>query len=64
MLPIKGVHIVRSKGREYVYAWRGGPRITSEPGTPEFVRELADLNAARKTGDRNKVSGQIGRAHV
>ena len=24
--------------KTYYYAWRGGPRIDAEPGTPEFVR--------------------------
>lgn len=59
MLDIKGVHVVKAKGRTYVYAWRGGPRLFSEPGTPEFVKELADLVAARTTGDRTKISGLL-----
>lgn len=59
MLDIKGVHVVRSKGRTYVYAWRGGPRLVSEPGTPEFVKELADLTAARRTPDRTKLKSLI-----
>jgi integrase len=33
--------------RTYYYAWRGGPRLMGEPGTPEFV---ASYNAA--VGDR------------
>jgi len=55
MLPIKGVHIVRSKGREYVYAWRGGPRLLSEPGTEAFVQELAELRKGRVDGDKSKL---------
>jgi integrase len=55
MLPIKGVHIVRSKGREYVYAWRGGPRLQTAPGTDAFVQELAELTASRVAGDRTKL---------
>lgn len=55
MLPIKGVHIVRSKGREYVYAWRGGPRLHSAPGTDAFVQELAELTAGRIGGDKTKI---------
>ncbi|WP_438852458.1 tyrosine-type recombinase/integrase [Brevundimonas nasdae] len=54
MLPIKGVHIVRSKGRDYVYAWRGGPRLKSEPGTDAFVQELAELRKGHVDGDRSK----------
>jgi hypothetical protein len=30
---MKGVHIVRGHGKEYCYAWRGGPRIMSKMGT-------------------------------
>lgn len=31
---VKGVHIVRAKGRWYAYAWRGGPQIASGTGPP------------------------------
>lgn len=55
MLPIKGIHIVRSKGREYAYAWRGGPRLMSEPGTDAFVQELAELRRGRIDGDKTKL---------
>ncbi len=51
MLPIKGVHVVQAKGRTYTYAWRGGPRILSEPGSPEFIAELASLTSGRQTVD-------------
>lgn len=56
---IKGIHVVRSNGRTYVYAWRGGPRVKAEPGTPEFVRELAELTAGRFTPDRTKLHSLI-----
>lgn len=59
MLPIKGVHIVRSKGREYVYAWRGGPRLHSAPGTEAFVQELAELTAGRTATDTTKISALV-----
>lgn len=59
MLPIKGVHVVRAKGRTYTYAWRGGPRILAEPGSQEFVHELAELSRARQSGDRTKISGLV-----
>ena len=36
MVELKRLHIVKSKGREYIYAWRGGPRVKGVPGTPEF----------------------------
>ena len=28
---------VKAKGRTYYYAWRGGPRLRGEPGSPEFI---------------------------
>jgi integrase len=48
---------VTSKGRTYYYAWRGGPRLKSAPGTPEFVDELAAAQGARKQGDKSRISG-------
>jgi len=59
MIDLKGLHVVTSKGRTYVYAWRGGPRLSSAPGTPEFAKELADAVAARTTGDRTRISGLV-----
>lgn len=56
MLDIKGVHVVTAKGRTYVYAWRGGPRVQSEPGSPEFIAELAALTAGRRTLDSTKLA--------
>ena len=40
---LKGIAKVTAKGRIYWYAWRGGPRLQGEPGSPEFV---ASYNAA------------------
>jgi integrase len=46
---LKGVHKVESKGNVYYYAWRGGPRITGDPGTQEFLKSyhkaITDLKA-------------------
>src|SRR5262245_22594694 len=42
-IEMKGLHRVHSKGNTYFYAWRSGPRLRGEPGTPEFV---AAYNAA------------------
>ena len=33
---LKGIAKVTAKGRTYWYAWRGGPRLRGEPGSPEF----------------------------
>lgn len=47
-----GVHKVRARLKDgrtvtYYYAWRGGPRIKSRPGTPAFVQEYARLTRGR-----------------
>ena len=38
---VKGIAKVQAKGRTYYYAWRGGPRLIGEPGSPEFLVSLA-----------------------
>ena len=55
---LKGVHRVRRRladGSEafYYYAWRGGPRLTGEPGSPTFIASFAEAAESRKlaTGD-------------
>jgi integrase len=46
---LKGVHRVRSKGRLYYYAWRGGPRLTGQPGSPEFVASYTEAYRSLRT---------------
>jgi predicted GIY-YIG superfamily endonuclease len=46
---MKGVHIVRGHGKEYCYAWRGGPRIMSKMGTKAFDAELGRAKATPKS---------------
>jgi integrase len=53
---LKGLHRVKGKRADgspvfYYYAWRGGPRIASEFGTPEFQREF-DLLHKDAAGER------------
>ena len=53
---LKGVHKVTAKGRTYFYAWRGGPRLPGEPGSPEFIEALAaaqgcDFHAPLRSSD-------------
>lgn len=45
---LSGVHKVRSGGRVYYYAWRGGPRLSGNPGDPAFIASHAAAVAARK----------------
>lgn len=62
MPPLKikgGPVLIRAKGKEYWYAWRGGPRIYSAPHTQTFLQEVADAAAARHAPDTSKVSGLV-----
>jgi integrase len=48
---LKGIHRVEmrlatGKSRTYHYAWRGGPRIDAQPGTPEFLRSYQEAHAS------------------
>ena len=45
---LKHVHSVKSGGRVYHYAWRGGPRLAGVVGSPEFVASFHAAHAARK----------------
>ena len=56
---LKGVHAVRSKGRTYYYAWRGGPRIDREPGTPEFFASYEAHKAPAASVDKKKLGAWI-----
>ena len=49
---LKGLHFVKKKlaggeVQEYVYAWRGGPRILAAPGSPEFMQAYNEATAAK-----------------
>jgi integrase len=35
----------------YFYAWRGGPRLTGEPGTPEFISSYEQAHRDRRAPD-------------
>lgn len=50
---LKGINRVRKRladGREvtYYYAWKGGPRLQGEPGSPEFIASYNEAVAARR----------------
>lgn len=52
-VPLKGVHRVVSRladGRalEYHYAWRGGPRLSGKPGSPEYVESYRKAHEGRR----------------
>lgn len=62
---LKGVHTVHrmlasGEVRTHRYAWRGGPKLTSEPGTPEFIAEYTDAHKARRAPrDTETVGGLV-----
>jgi integrase len=56
---LKGLHRVRAKGKIYWYAWRGGPRLTGEPGTPEFLASYNEAVANRHSPDASRFRSLI-----
>lgn len=59
MVEIEGLHIVRSKGKTYVYAWRGGPRIHAELGSPGFVQAHKDAIDGHRIPDASRFRAQV-----
>lgn len=51
-IDLKGIAKVRAKGQTYYYAWRGGPRLSGEPGSPEFVASYNQAIEDRRTPDK------------
>ena len=58
-VPLKGLHIVHSKGRSYYYAWRGGPRIDAPFGSPEFHAAFAEANNPLALLDKRRFSAWV-----
>lgn len=56
---LRGIAKVRSKGRVYWYAWRGGPRLRGEPGTAEFIQSYNEAIEGRRTPDTGKFRSVI-----
>jgi integrase len=46
---LKGIAKATAKGRTYYYAWRGGPRLRGEPGSPEFMSSYNEAIESRQT---------------
>jgi len=51
---LKGIAKVTAKGRIYWYAWRGGPRLRGEPGSPEFVASYNEAHALLRAPDTSR----------
>jgi integrase len=58
---LKGVHKVTVGGRNYYYAWRGGPRLTGEPGWPEFILSYEAAHRLRTEPDSSLFHSVIAR---
>src|SRR4051812_36514671 len=51
---VKGIAKVTSKGKSYWYAWRGGPRLRGEPGSPEFMASYNEAAEELRTPDQSR----------
>ncbi|PWE55914.1 integrase [Metarhizobium album] len=56
---LKGIHTVKAKGRVYYYAWRGGPSLKGEPGTPEFMASYNEAVTGRNAPDESRFKSVI-----
>src|SRR5215467_6221070 len=52
---LRGVAKVKAKGRTYYYAWRGGPRLRGEPGSPEFLASYNEAVATKITAPEGRL---------
>jgi integrase len=53
-IDLRGIAKVRAKGRTYYYAWRGGPRLVGQPGSPEFIASYNEAHDGRRQPDHNR----------
>jgi integrase len=51
---LKGLVKVKSKGKVYHYAWRNGPRLRGEPGSPEFMASYNEAIESRGAPDASR----------
>ncbi|MCP1851213.1 MULTISPECIES: tyrosine-type recombinase/integrase [unclassified Bradyrhizobium] len=56
---LKGIKKAKSKGKIYYYAWRGGPRLTGQPGTPEFIASYNEAIESRKAVSTDRFSSVV-----
>jgi integrase len=52
---IKGIHtthktLASGERKKYFYAWKGGPRIDAEPGTPDFIQKYGEATKRKPSG--------------
>jgi integrase len=56
---LKGISKVTAKGRTYYYAWRGGPRLRGEPGSPEFHASYNEAIESRRTPEPGRFKSLV-----
>jgi integrase len=56
---LRGIAKVTAKGRTYWYAWRGGPRLRGEPGTPEFMASYNEAIEGRRILDTGRFKSLV-----
>ena len=54
---LRGINSISKKladgtRRTYWYAWKGGPPLRGEPGTPEFVASYNEAAATKTAGEQ------------
>src|SRR5262249_30572435 len=54
LVTLRGIAKTKAKGRTYYYAWRGGPRLHGQPGSPEFHASYNEALESRRTPERGK----------
>ena len=57
---LRGINSITKKladgrRRTYWYAWKGGPPLRGEPGTPEFVASYNEAAARKATGPQGTI---------
>jgi hypothetical protein len=58
-IELRGIAKATAKGRTYYYAWRGGPRLLGEPGTPEFIASYNEAIESRRTPDQSRFKALV-----
>lgn len=56
---LKGIAKVTAKGRVYYYAWRKGPRLRGEPGSPEFLKSYNEAIEERRTPEPGRFKSLV-----
>lgn len=61
-IPLKGINRVRKRlnngqFRVYYYAWKGGPRLPGNPGSPEFMSAYYQAIEARRRQPKDTIKG-------